>query len=156
MNKKTITVLLKTMIAVLGVLGVVCCFNMPSIVDYIFPGWSPFTQRLWLGIFWVSALPCFVMLIPAWRIAGNIGKNQSFCRANVRHTRLLGVLAAVNTGNLALANLITMANGRSFFAFFLSFFFIVAVFFALSVCAFSFSYLLGNAVTLQEQSDFTI
>lgn len=156
MDKKTVEKLLKMMIAALGLTGIICCILMPNIIMYIFPGWSAPTLRLWLGILYCAALPCFAALIPSWRIAGSIGKGKSFSEENVKSTRIIGILTAAETAFLFAANILTFAIGRSFPAFFAAFYLVIALFFAVCTVSFSISALLKNAVVLQDQSDYTI
>jgi len=61
-----------------------------------------------------------------------------------------------NTAAVLVMNTVWFLLGRSFFAFFIAVFLIVAGFFAISVCAFSFASLLRHAAVLQDQSDWTI
>ena len=156
MNKKLIDILLKVTIIILFLSGLICCFAMKRILNYILPGFSPMTHRMWLVALYVCALPCFASLIPAWLIAGNIGANRSFCNENALYIKAIGVLMAINTVIIAVADAVLYIIGRSFFALFISFSLIIAIFLAISVCAFALSSLINNAAVLQDQSDYTI
>ena len=156
MSKKLIDILIKVTILILFLSGLICCIAMKRILNYILPGFSPMTHRIWLVALYICALPCFASLIPAWLIAGNIGANRSFCNENALYIKAIGVLMAINTVIIAVADAVLYIIGRSFFALFISFSLIIAIFLAISVCAFALSSLINNAAVLQDQSDYTI
>lgn len=156
MSKRTISVMMKIMMIFIALTGAVCLIMMRRILDYLLPGYSLITHNFWLYALYGCAVPCYIALYPAWRIAGNIGKNHSFCKENARYMTFLGILMLLVTVMLFSTNLVYFLMGRSFMAFFFAFFFIIALFFAVTVCAFSLSSLLDNASELQNQSDFTI
>ena len=156
MNKKTIGILIKIIIVLLALSGLLCCVLMRRILDYVLPGFSPMTHRMWLMALYFCAVPCFAALVPAWLIAGNIGENKSFCKENADYTKAIGIITAIETVMIVVFNAVLFIIGRSFFALFASFSLIIAIFLAVSVCAFALSSLLENATALQNQSDYTI
>ncbi len=156
MNKKTISVLIKLMIIILGITGIACCLMMPRILDYILPGFSKRTHTYWLIFLITTAVPCFFSLFPAWKISDNIGNDSAFCNDNAKYMKYIGVFMLFDTVLILLSNIIFYCTGLSFTAFFIAFFLIFAIFFALSSCSFALSSLLKNASDLQEQSDLTI
>ena len=156
MSKKLIGILIKVTILILFLSGLVCCFEMKKILNYILPGYSPMTHRMWLVALYVCALPCFASLIPAWLTAGSIAANRSFCNENALYLRAIAILMAIDTALIAVADAVLFVIGRSFFALFISFSLIIAIFLAVSICAFALSSLIKNAAVLQDQSDFTI
>ena len=156
MSKKLIDVLIKCAIIILFVSGLICCFAMKKILNYVLPGFSPMTHRMWLVALYICALPCFGSLIPAWMIAGNIGANRSFCNENSIYLKAIGILMAIDTALIAVSDAVLFVIGRSFFALFISFSLIIAIFLAISISAFALSSLIKNAAVLQDQSDYTI
>ena len=156
MKKKTIGVLIKVAIILLALSGLLCCVLMRRILDYILPGFSPLTHRMWLTALYICAVPCFAALVPAWLIAGNIGNNKSFCKENAVYTKWTGIFMAADTALVAVSDTVLFALGRSFFSLFVSFSLIIAIFLAVSICAFALSSLLENASVLQNQYDYTI
>ena len=156
MSKKLIAVLIKVTILILFLSGLICCFAMKKILNYILPGYSPMTHRMWLVALYVCAMPCFTSLIPAWLTATNIGINRSFCNENAVYLKSIGVLMAIDTVLITAADAVLFILGRSFFALFISFSLIIAIFLAISICAFALSSLIKNAAVLQDQSDYTI
>jgi len=156
MKKKTIGILIKIAIILLALSGLLCLVMMRRILDYMLPGFSGMTHRMWLMALYTCAIPCFAALVPAWLIAGNIGTNKSFCKENAHYTKWVGILMSVDTVLIAAANAGLFVLGRSFFALFISFSLIIAIFLSISICAFALSSLLDNATVLQNQSDFTI
>ena len=156
MSKKAIDISIKAIIILLGITGLLCCILMKRILDYMLPGFSPMTHRLWLYALYLCALPCFASLVPAWMIAGNIGNNKSFCIENALYTKAIGVLMLADTALVLITNTLLFLIGRSFFALFISFSLIISLFLAVSICAIALSSLLENAAVLQNQSDYTI
>ena len=156
MSKKTIEISIKVAIVLLGITGLLCCVMMWRILEYMLPGFSPITHKLWLYSLYICAIPCFASLVPAWLIAGNIGKNKSFCIENATYTKAIGFFMLADTVLVTITNTLLFAIGRSFFALFISFSLIIALFLAVSICAVALSSLLENAAVLQNQSDYTI
>ncbi len=68
----------------------------------------------------------------------------------------IGYFMLSDTAIIFIMNIVLFCLGRAFPALFIAFFLIIAIFFAMTVCAFALSSLLKNATELQEQSDFTI
>lgn len=156
MTKRTIGITIKAAIVLLGVAGFICCVLMPRILDYILPGFSPITHNMWLYALYICAAPCFAALFPAWKIAGCIAQNKSFCIENAKHSKAIGSLMAIDTVLVLVTDTLLFVLGRSFLALFISFSLIIAIFLAASICAFALSSLLENAAILQDQSDYTI
>ena len=156
MSKKTISYSIKAMIILLTLTGACFLSGIGRIVDYLLPGFSRTTHTYWIIFFIICSVPCFLSLIPAWRVSTNIGNNKAFCMENAGYMKAIGILMGIDTAFVFIMNTSLFIMGRSFFAFFLSFFLIFAIFFALSICSFALCALLNNASELQHQSDFTI
>lgn len=156
MSRKMISAMVKTTIVFLALTGILCCVMMPTIVNYILPGFSGRTHIYWSVFLIFSAIPCFGALIPAWIIADNIKKSKAFCKSNAKMMHLIGILMAVDTSILFMVNILYFICKISFVYLFSAFFLIIAIFFALSVCSFALSSLIANATELQIQSDLTI
>ena len=50
----------------------------------------------WLIFIWVTAIPCYMVLVFAWKIANNIGQDQSFTAANAKYLKWISVLAVAD------------------------------------------------------------
>lgn len=90
---------LKIMIIGLGICGaVIYAAIIPSLADAAaeaypeFSGWRP----PWLVLIWITAVPCYIVLVFAWRIAANIGRNRSFTAANAKYLSWISVFAAAD------------------------------------------------------------
>lgn len=156
MSKKAISISVKIMIILLAVTGIICCFMMSRITEYLLPGFSGTTHYYWLVFLIICALPCFCALIPAWIISSNIRDGKSFCMSNAKNMKIIGIFMAIDTGLIFVMNIVFYLIKLSFPALFVAFFLIFAIFFALSTCSFALSSLIANASELQEQSDLTI
>lgn len=110
----------------------------------------------WLGLIWATAVPCYLALGCAWRIARNIGMDRSFTVTNARLLRWISVLAVLDAAVFFAGNLIYLLldmnhPGIVLFSLTVSF---VGV--AIAVASAALSYLVQRAAALQEQSDLTI
>lgn len=50
----------------------------------------------WLILISVTAIPIFIALVLAWKVAGNIGKNRSFTVKNAGYLKTIALLAMID------------------------------------------------------------
>ncbi|HCI21810.1 MAG TPA: DUF2975 domain-containing protein [Clostridiales bacterium] len=110
----------------------------------------------WLVFLSVTAIPCFAVLVCGWKIAGNIGRDQSFSAANARYLRVAAVLAAADSVFLFAGNVVFLFLNMNHPGVLLAGMAAVLFGVAVSVAAAVLSHLVQKAAALQEQSDFTI
>ena len=97
MKQKKLSSWLKLVIAGMAACGLLVCFVMlPEIGRTIVSGAPEFAgwYRPWLAFLWLTAIPCFAALVFGWKIAGNIGADQSFSRENARLLKWIAWMAA--------------------------------------------------------------
>ena len=103
-----------------------------------------------------TGVPCFASLIFAWKIASQIGRDNSFCRENAESMKVIAILA--------LADVIYFRVGMIIFAvvdittvpmLFMTFLLDIAGL-AISVCSAALSHLILKAAMLREENDLTI
>ena len=104
----------------------------------------------------IAAIPCFLVLCCAGRIAGEIGRNNSFSSINARMLKYVAVLAAGDVGFLILGNGILAILGMNLPLLVLISAFVCFVGLAISIAAACLSHLVLKAAKLQEDSDLTI
>lgn len=110
----------------------------------------------WLIFLLFTAVPCYGALVFAWKIASNIGKNQSFVFANAKYFKKISVLAVINSAYFFAGNLVFLflnmnhpsVLGAS----------IILIFFGIAVAVASavLSFFVNRAAELQEQYDLTV
>ena len=110
----------------------------------------------WLISIWVSAIPCYVVLILGWFVSSNIGKDNSFSKENARHLKWVSFMALIDVVYYFVINLIFLIADMSHP-------FVMGI--ALIICfcgpAFSvvtaaLSHLVDKASVMKEENDLTI
>ncbi len=159
MKQDTLSKWLKLIIIGVGICGIIIYGAVfPILAEAMvgeYPEFSSF-QWPWLILIWVTAVPCYITLILAWKIAINIGMDRSFSTANAKLLKWVAVLAAADSAILFAGNLIYLLlsiNHPSIviFSFLIEFFGV-----AISVASAALSHLVMKAAELQDQSDLTI
>ena len=111
----------------------------------------------WLIFLWLCAVPCFVSLFFGWKIAKNIGNDNSFSFENSKHLKTISKLAALDSafffvGNWALVFMDMSHPGVALIFAPLVIFVGVAV----SVVCATLSHLVYKSAVLQSENDLTI
>ncbi len=117
-----------------------------------------FSNRFWpwLSFIWVSGIPCFIVLCHAWRIATNIGNDQSFTEQNASLLKSISFLSALDAGFFFVGNIAFLLLNMSHPSVVIASLVIVFVGVAVAVVSAALSHLVKKAAVLQEQSDWTI
>ena len=110
----------------------------------------------WLIFIWATGIPCYVALIFAWKIAGNIGADQSFSLANAKLLKWISVLAAGDAVLFFVGNVVFLLLNMNHPGVVLFSLLIVFAGVAVAVASAALSHLVMKATELQEQSDLTI
>ena len=111
----------------------------------------------WLAVpLWISVVPVGWFLALVWQMAGEIGRDNSFCMENARRLKTCAALALTDTVLYAVAGpVLTLTGqlpGRTLAAVVL----IVAVGLAMAVCCAALSHLTRKAAELKQENDLTI
>lgn len=89
MNHKTMAGLLRVVIIILGLCGVfmhLCWIpGAPSLFISV--------SKWWMILANVALIPCWIVLVIAWGIAGSISKEEEFCYRNAKRFRAVFYLA---------------------------------------------------------------
>ena len=117
-----------------------------------------FSNRFWpwVSFIWLSGIPCFLVLCHAWKIATNIGRDQSFTERNASLLKSISILAALDAGFFFIGNIVLLFLNMSHPGVVIASLVIVFAGVAVSVAAAALSHLVKKAAVLQEQSDWTI
>ena len=157
MNQRKLAGWLKVVIAGCALCGA-------ALFGFILPMWlkgldaahPAFSYGAWMALMWIAAIPCFLELVCAGRIAGEIGQDHSFSRTNARMLKYVAVLAGGDAGLLLVGNVAFALAGVSLPELALISAFVCFVGMAVSVAAACLSHLVLKAALLQEESDLTI
>ena len=60
----------------------------------------------WLILIWISAIPCYAVLVLGWKIADNISKDRSFSYENAEYLKWVSYLSMGDSVFVFLANII--------------------------------------------------
>lgn len=110
----------------------------------------------WLIFLWATGIPCFIALIFAWKIAGNIGADKSFSSANAKLLKWISLLAAGDAAFFFMGNIVYLLLDMNHPGIVLFSLIIEFIGIAIAVASAALSHLVQKATTLQEQSDWTI
>lgn len=109
-----------------------------------------------LAIFWLGMVPVVLALWYAWRIFGEIGRDNSFCRENARRLRVISWLALADTVLCVVSMIALLLLNALHPGIFLLMLLIAVIGAGLTVAAAALSHLTLKAAILQEDSDLTI
>ncbi len=159
MNQHKLSVCLKSVIAGMGVCGLI-------VYLYVLPDWgSSLTESYpefaswrwpWLIFLWVTGVPCYTALVFGWKIAAHIGQDRSFTLENVRLLHFIARLAAGDTLYFFAGNVVFMFLNMNHPGILLLSLLICFVGVAVTVAAACLSHLVRKAAKLQDESDLTV
>lgn len=159
MEQKTLSKWLKCILIGVGICGLIMYATVIPVFGLDLRTMYPeFSDRFWpwLIFIWVSGIPCFSVLVLAWKIAGNIGRDQSFTEQNARLLKWISGLSAGDAGFFFAGNILLFLLNMSHPSIVLASLVIVFVGVAVAVTSAVLSYLVKKASVLQEESDWTI
>ncbi|MBO5070086.1 MAG: DUF2975 domain-containing protein [Roseburia sp.] len=110
----------------------------------------------WLVFIWITAIPCYMVLIFAWKIASNIGIDKSFTAVNARYLKWISVLAAADAAFFFIGNIVYLFLNMNHPGIVLFSLLVVFAGVAVAIASAALSHLVLKAEVLQEQSDWTI
>lgn len=110
----------------------------------------------WMVLLWLSAVPCYAVLFLGWKVAGNIGKDESFCAENATYLKWVAYLALGDSIFIFVAHVIFLVLDMSAAVVMLVIIVIVIIGIAISICAASLSHLVMKAAEIKEENDLTI
>lgn len=110
----------------------------------------------WLVLIWITAIPCYMVLVLAWKIASNIGLDKSFTVANAKYLKWISFLAIADAAIFFGGNIVYLFMNLNHPSIVLFSLLIVFVGVAVAIASAALSHLVLKAEELQEQSDWTI
>ena len=110
----------------------------------------------WLISIWVSAIPCYMVLLLGWFVSTNIGKDNSFSKENAKHLKWVSFMALIDVVYYFAINGIFLLLDMSH-PFVMGIALIICFCgTAFSVCAAALSHLVDKASVMKEENDLTI
>jgi hypothetical protein len=159
MNQLKLSKWLKAIIIGAGICGTVIYF-------YVFPFWGKdivasnpecsFCYWIWLLFLWITSIPCYATLVCSWKIADEIGKDNSFCRKNANLLKLISIFAASDSAFFFTGNIILLLLNMNHPGIVLLAFVVVFAGIAITVTAASLSHLVYKAAQIREENELTI
>jgi len=159
MEQMALSKWLKVILIGAGVCGLVVYFVIfPTYGQSLVYDYPEFSNRFWpwLIFLWVSGIPCYTVLALGWKIASNIGKDQSFSNENARYLKWISWLAEGDGIFFFLGNVVFLFTNMSHPGIALFSLLVVFAGIAVAVTSAALSHLVQKAAVLQEQSDLTI
>ena len=159
MEQKGLAIWLKIILVGVGICGLVVYFVVfPSYGESLVNDYPEFANRFWpwLIFLWISGIPCYAVLLFGWKIATNIGRDQSFSNANAKYLKWIAWLAAGDGIFFFVGNIIFLFTNMSHPGVALFSLLVVFAGVAVAVASAVLSHLVQKAAVLQEQSDLTI
>ncbi len=159
MKQQHLSLTLRIIIIVLALIGLVfyllilpeigrtMVYNNPEFSHAYYP---------WLIGLWVSALPCFAVLVFCWLITANIKRDRSFSIENARYMKIISILAGADAVYFFILNITLLMMNMNHPGIVLGS--LLVTFIGICICAAAavLSHLILKAADLQDQSDLTI
>ena len=150
---------IKCVIIGVGICGlVVYSIIMPRFGAYLVKQNSMLESNVmpWLILIWISAIPCYCVLVLGWKVADNIKKDRTFSYENAGYLKWASYLAMGDSIFVFVAHSIFLMMDMSAAAVMLVI--IIVVFFgvSISVCAAALSHLVIKAADIQEENELTV
>ena len=159
MEQKNLARWLKWIIAGVGACGLMGYLSIvPGYGQSLirrFPEFSSWYMP-WLIVILITAVPIYIALFYAWKIADNIGKDNSFSYENAEALRRMARLAIVDVAYFFIANLVMTFLGMNHPGVVLLSFVVDFAGVAAAVCFAALSHLVLKAAKMKEENDLTI
>lgn len=159
MSQKGLANSLKAVIIGLGICGLIIYF-------YFLPIWgktilfstpdNSYCYLPWMIFLWITAIPCYLVLICGWRIAAEIGKDNSFSIVNAKLLKYISGLAAFDSIFLFAGSGVLYALNMSHSSWMILSIMVVFAGVTVTVAAAALSHLVYKAAALKEETDLTI
>ncbi|MBO7333790.1 MAG: DUF2975 domain-containing protein [Lachnospiraceae bacterium] len=159
MEQKSLAKWLKFIIIGVGICGLIVYFavftSLGRSLVYDNPEFE-YCYWPWLIFLWVTAIPCYAVLVLGWKIAANIGNDRSFSFDNAKYCKWISWLALGDTIYFFAGNIVLMFLNMNHPGIILMSFMVDFAGITITVVAAVLSRLIKNAAELKEQNDLTI
>ena len=159
MSQNSLAKWLKAIIIGVGICGLIIYgFIIPECghaLVYMYPEFD-YCYYPWLAFIWITGIPCYSVLVLAWKIAVNIQNDNSFSMDNARLMKWIAGMALGDVTFFFIGNVVFLFLNMNHPGIVLASLLIVFIGVAVAVAAAALSHLIAKAATLQEQTDLTI
>ncbi len=107
-----------------------------------------------LSFYWAVSIPCFAILIIAWKISASIKTEQLFTNKTAKMIKICALILLVDLSVFLIGNVVLLLLKMNDFA--IIYFFLIMGGLVLSVLLSALSHYVAKAAELQELSDGTI
>ena len=100
MQQSSLAKWLKIIVIGVGIcLTILCMWVIPNLGDSFQMQYPEYSCAFypWLIFIWLSSIPCYIVLVFAWKIFTNIGKDESFTALNANYLKWISILAEVDS-----------------------------------------------------------
>ena len=159
MNQKKLSLWLKAIMIGVGICGLIVYLGiLPNIGSYLKDSYPEFSawHWPWMIFLWLTAVPCYAVLVLGWKIADNIRRDRSFSYENAEYLKWVSYLSMADAVFVFLANIIFLLLDMSAAAVMLVICIIVFIGISISICAAALSHLVAKAAEIQEENDLTV
>ena len=154
MDQKKLAVWLKAICVGCALCGLALFgFILPRFLAYVAEEVPDLPHKAWQAFMWVLALPCYAVLVCIWKMADEIGRDNSFSLENARQLKIIALLAGADAALLLVGNVIFMLTRHSIPTLALVSAFMCFVGLAISVGAACLSHLVHKAAVSQEEGE---
>lgn len=159
MNQKALSGMLKVITVCAAVCFVLVFFVLIPIygrsMTVAYPEYHP-RYIFWIVFMIIFSLPCFAALFFGWKIAENIGMDNSFSYANAKYLGIISVLAGADSAFFFLGNLVLLCINMSHPGVTLLSLFATFAGCAICVICAALSHLVQKAAVMKAENDLTI
>ncbi len=159
MNQKKMSVMLKSIALIAGVMGLLfLAILMPVLADDCKRMYSEVAYLYWPGLCygWLIGIIYYMALFQFWKICNEIGRDNSFSKENIKSLNIISILAILASG-IWFAGIVGLILIKSIsIGFFVLMSIAVLISLAVSVIATVLSHLVRKAYELKEESELTI
>lgn len=110
----------------------------------------------WLVFLWMTVIPCYLVLLEAWKVAVNIGADRSFSYENGKAFKRISFYAGGDAVFFFTGNLVLWIAGYNHPGIMAAAMILVFFGFAIALASKALAQLVDNAAELQEESEWTI
>ena len=154
LDQKKLAIWLKAIVVGCALCGLALFgFILPRFLAYVAEEVPDLPHKAWLIFMWVLAVPCYAVLVCIWKMANEIGNDNSFSLENAKLLKYIAVLAGVDSSLLLIGNLIFLLTKHSIPTLALVSAFVCFIGLAISVGAACLSYLVHKSTLMQEDVD---
>ena len=159
MTQRVLSLWMKVIIILFAVCGIAIFFvAVPFIGNDFVKGYPEYAYCFlpWLVFIDLMAIPCYIVLGYAWRVAQSILKEEAFTKKNSQRLKSVSVLSLVTSIYFFIGNMVFLLLSMNHPTIFVLSCICIFIGVSIAVASAVLSYLVNKASDLQEQSDLTI